>query len=237
MISGHLGWVRSLAFDPSNEWFATGSVDRTIKVSMTHSLPLLPQQLCLLFEQIWDLAKCCAGAEGGLKLTLTGHIHTIRGLAVSSRHPYLFSAGEDKLVKCMHAHHCLQSPSQCNLCVCGVGRLGLGVQQGDQALSRTPVGCVLYQCPSRAGPSGHRGQGLGGARVGHAHEASSPCAGRPHERSQLANHQRRGPPGDHWESRLYDQAVGPGSWAMHEHSDAAQEGHSQSNGQPQGERR
>jgi len=80
VISGHLGWVRSLAFDPSNEWFATGSVDRTIK--------------------IWDLAKCCAGAEGGLKLTLTGHIHSIRGLAVSSRHPYLFSAGEDKLVKC-----------------------------------------------------------------------------------------------------------------------------------------
>ncbi|KAJ1434486.1 WD40-repeat-containing domain protein [Ochromonadaceae sp. CCMP2298] len=80
VISGHLGWVRSIAFDPSNEWFVTGSVDRTIKV--------------------WDLAKCCAGAEGGLKLTLTGHIHSIRGLAVSSRHPYLFSAGEDKLVKC-----------------------------------------------------------------------------------------------------------------------------------------
>lgn len=80
VISGHLGWVRSIAFDPSNDFFATGSADRTIK--------------------IWDLAKCCAGAEGGLKLTLTGHIHTVRGLAFSPRHPYLFSAGEDKLVKC-----------------------------------------------------------------------------------------------------------------------------------------
>jgi len=80
VISGHLGWVRSIAFEPSNEWFVTGSADRTIKV--------------------WDLAKCCAGAEGGLKLTLTGHINTVRGLAVSSRHPYLFSAGEDKMVKC-----------------------------------------------------------------------------------------------------------------------------------------
>mmetsp|Transcript_12283 Transcript_12283/g.12683 ORF Transcript_12283/g.12683 Transcript_12283/m.12683 type:complete len:483 (+) Transcript_12283:19-1467(+) len=80
VVSGHLGWVRSIAFDPSNEWFATGSADRTIK--------------------IWDLAKCCAGAEGGLKLTLTGHISAVRGLAVSSRHPYLFSAGEDKMVKC-----------------------------------------------------------------------------------------------------------------------------------------
>jgi pleiotropic regulator 1 len=56
--------------------------------------------------QIWDLAKCCAGAEGGLKLTLTGHIHSIRGLAVSSRHPYLFSAGEDKLVKCAAILQC-----------------------------------------------------------------------------------------------------------------------------------
>lgn len=32
VISGHLGWVRSIAFDPSNKWFCTGSADRTIKV-------------------------------------------------------------------------------------------------------------------------------------------------------------------------------------------------------------
>lgn len=50
--------------------------------------------------QVWDLAKCAAGAEGGLKLTLTGHINAIRGLAVSPRHPYLFSGGEDKKVMC-----------------------------------------------------------------------------------------------------------------------------------------
>ena len=80
VISGHFGWVRSIAFDPTNEWFATGSADRTIK--------------------IWDFAKCVAGSEGGLKLTLTGHIGPVRGLAVSDRHPYLFSAGEDKQVKC-----------------------------------------------------------------------------------------------------------------------------------------
>ncbi|CAM9523311.1 unnamed protein product, partial [Chrysoparadoxa australica] len=80
VVSGHVGWVRSIAFDPGNEWFVTGSADRTIKV--------------------WDLAKCCAGAEGGLKLTLTGHINAIRGLAVSPRHPYMFSAAEDKKVLC-----------------------------------------------------------------------------------------------------------------------------------------
>ncbi|KAK0733608.1 WD40-repeat-containing domain protein [Lasiosphaeria miniovina] len=74
VISGHLGWVRALAIEPDNKWFASGAGDRTIK--------------------IWDLAS------GALKLTLTGHISTVRGLAVSPRHPYLFSCGEDKMVKC-----------------------------------------------------------------------------------------------------------------------------------------
>ncbi|KAL2889725.1 Pre-mRNA-splicing factor prp46 [Ceratocystis lukuohia] len=74
VISGHLGWVRSLAVEPDNKWFASGAGDRTIKV--------------------WDLAT------GGLRVTLTGHISTVRGLAVSPRHPYLFSCGEDKMVKC-----------------------------------------------------------------------------------------------------------------------------------------
>jgi len=74
VISGHLGWVRSAAVEPGNQWFATGAGDRVIK--------------------IWDLAS------GELKLSLTGHISTVRGLAVSARHPYLFSCGEDKMVKC-----------------------------------------------------------------------------------------------------------------------------------------
>lgn len=74
VISGHLGWVRSIAVEPENKWFVSGSGDRTIKV--------------------WDLAS------GQLRLTLTGHISTVRGLAVSPRHPYLFSCGEDKMVKC-----------------------------------------------------------------------------------------------------------------------------------------
>ena len=74
VMSGHLGWVRCVAVDPHNQWFATGAGDRIIK--------------------IWDMAS------GELKLSLTGHISPVRGLAVSHRHPYLFSAGEDKLVKC-----------------------------------------------------------------------------------------------------------------------------------------
>ncbi|XP_063983821.1 pleiotropic regulator 1-like [Diachasmimorpha longicaudata] len=74
VISGHQGWVRCCAVEPGNEWFATGSGDRVIK--------------------IWDLAS------GILKVSLTGHISSVRGLAVSRRHPYLFSCGEDGQVKC-----------------------------------------------------------------------------------------------------------------------------------------
>merc|ERR1719461_1323497 len=76
VISGHTGWVRSVAVDVSNEWFATGggAADRTIK--------------------IWDLAS------GTLRLTLTGHISDVRGLCVSKRYPLLFSVGSDKTVKC-----------------------------------------------------------------------------------------------------------------------------------------
>ena len=32
VIAGHLGWVRCCAVEPGNEWFATGSADRVIKV-------------------------------------------------------------------------------------------------------------------------------------------------------------------------------------------------------------
>lgn len=75
VINGHIGWVRCVEVDPvDNEWFATGSNDTSIKV--------------------WDLAS------GKLKLTLSGHVMTVRDLAISERHPYMFSASEDKTVKC-----------------------------------------------------------------------------------------------------------------------------------------
>ena len=39
-------------------------------------------------------------STGRLKVSLTGHVSSVRGLAVSKHHPYLFSCGEDKQVKC-----------------------------------------------------------------------------------------------------------------------------------------
>jgi len=74
VISGHTGWVRCVAVDPSNEWFATAGNDRMIK--------------------IWDLAS------GTLKLTLTNHVGTIRSIQISDRHPYMFTGAEDNEVKC-----------------------------------------------------------------------------------------------------------------------------------------
>lgn len=74
MISGHNGWVHSLAIDPSNCWFASGCRDGLIKV--------------------WDIAS------GRLRKTLTGHISGVRGLEVSHLYPYMFSCGDDKMVKC-----------------------------------------------------------------------------------------------------------------------------------------
>lgn len=79
VIAGLGGWVRCVAVDPSNEFFVTGSADRNITV--------------------WDLAS------GTRKLTLTGHISTVRGVVLSDRHPYLFSAGEDKKVMCWDLEH------------------------------------------------------------------------------------------------------------------------------------
>jgi pleiotropic regulator 1 len=106
VISGHYGWVRCLTVEPENQWFATGAADRLIKASVTEKsqkmirpclsvcLSVFVCFISLCFFKIWDLAS------GELKLTLTGHISAVRGLEVSTRHPYLFSASEDKTVKC-----------------------------------------------------------------------------------------------------------------------------------------
>jgi len=74
LTGSHLGWVRCIDVDVSNDFFVTGSADRTIK--------------------IWDLASC------DMKLTLTGHTNHVMGVKMSPRHPYLFSCCLDNTVKC-----------------------------------------------------------------------------------------------------------------------------------------
>ncbi|NXK66740.1 PLRG1 regulator, partial [Sylvietta virens] len=74
VISGHLDCVRGIAVEPGNEWFVTGSADRTIR--------------------IWDLAS------GELRLSLSAHTSTVRGVAVSARQLHLFSCGGHAELKC-----------------------------------------------------------------------------------------------------------------------------------------
>jgi pleiotropic regulator 1 len=65
---GHLCWVRSVAVEPGNKWFATGAGDHIIK--------------------IWNLVP------DELRLSVTGHNSTVNGLVVSFCRLYLFSCGE-----------------------------------------------------------------------------------------------------------------------------------------------
>lgn len=86
VISGHMGWVRCCTVEPGNEWFATGAVlgsDQTVFVFAGAADRVI---------KVWDLAS------GKLKVSLTGHVSVVRGLAVSARQPYLFSCGEDRQV-------------------------------------------------------------------------------------------------------------------------------------------
>lgn len=124
VISGHLGWVRSVAVEPGNKWFVSGAGDRVIKV--------------------WDLAS------GELKLSLTGHISTVRGLAVSPRHPYLFSCGEDKVCNIIM----LSSQSDFRSRLKDGKMLGPGGEQSDSTLSWASVWCLLSQPTSDTRRSG-----------------------------------------------------------------------------------
>lgn len=77
-LPSYCSWVRCVAVDPSNEWFATGSADRTIK--------------------IWDLAS------GQLKLTLTGHIEQVRAAGLGSGSAWRMCgtvSGHVALVRCL----------------------------------------------------------------------------------------------------------------------------------------
>ena len=62
VISGHLGWVRCIAVEPGNEWFATGSSDRTIKVLYLYVLLHIHVCSCLyadIIRKFWSEGFTC----------------------------------------------------------------------------------------------------------------------------------------------------------------------------------
>lgn len=104
-------------------------------------------EVCLSW-QIWDLAS------GKLKLSLTGHISTVRGVAISNRSPYLFSCGEDKQVKCWDLEYNKVKPDVTGRIYTLQFYTHIGfvdsVDSGDavlghQALPRTPQCCVWFR--------------------------------------------------------------------------------------------
>lgn len=72
-LSGHTGWIRSLAFAPSGTLLASGSTDQTVRV--------------------WD------AATGQLRATLSGHTGFIGGVAFSPDGATLASASRDGSVR------------------------------------------------------------------------------------------------------------------------------------------
>lgn len=71
--------VRSVAVDHGNEWFVTGSADRTIK--------------------IWDLAS------GQLRLTLTGHIEQVGRCGIRLRGVGQYSKKDSRVTEQVGREH------------------------------------------------------------------------------------------------------------------------------------
>lgn len=73
--AGTMGKVTALAVDRDNTWFGAGSSDGAVRA--------------------YDLAT------GRVKFTFASrHIGQVRAIAISALSPYMFTAGEDKLIKC-----------------------------------------------------------------------------------------------------------------------------------------
>ncbi|KAG8042540.1 hypothetical protein G9C98_005174 [Cotesia typhae] len=88
--------VNTPAATPSSA-VATSSASNTVAMPVKKAPLMLKPQ----WHPPWKLYRVISGHLGGkLKVSLTGHISSVRGLAFSHRHPYLFSCGEDRQVKC-----------------------------------------------------------------------------------------------------------------------------------------
>ncbi len=72
-LTGHEGWVRSVAVSPDGTWAASGSSDKTVK--------------------IWDLAT------GQCRATLEGHTGEVNSVAITPDRKRILSASDDKSVR------------------------------------------------------------------------------------------------------------------------------------------
>ena len=148
--------------DPGNEFFATGSADRTIKI-----WDLASGQLKLTLtghiEQVWPPARACTcecarmhdsasaakshppsacfARVGSLVLRLWLGVQ-VTGLALSPRHPYMFSCGLDKQVKCWDLEYNKVSPPSSLL-----GGPHTCVHGDTQAIAPSPAACVRAGSP------------------------------------------------------------------------------------------
>ncbi|KAJ3006059.1 UNVERIFIED_CONTAM: pre-mRNA-splicing factor prp46, partial [Siphonaria sp. JEL0065] len=90
--TGHLGWVRSIAVDPGNEWFATGAGDRTIADVKTQEAD--PQIITASSDstiKLWDFAALKSTC------TLTNPKKSVRALAINPNEYTFASASTDNI--------------------------------------------------------------------------------------------------------------------------------------------
>jgi len=85
VISGHMGWVRAIAVDPGNQWFATGAGDRVVKVRL---LSVYTRDKLMV-----DLGPGIRRVEAIVDWTYLYHPWTCR--VRSSPIPFLMCRGQD----------------------------------------------------------------------------------------------------------------------------------------------
>ena len=76
ILTGHTGWVWSVAVSPDGTWLASGSADKTVK--------------------LWDLAT------GECRATLTGHTDQIFSVAITPDGGHILSGGKDGTIRDWH---------------------------------------------------------------------------------------------------------------------------------------
>ena len=117
VISGHLGWVRCIAVDPTNEWFVTGAADRTIKVwglaTLQPHFTLEGHEKgvnCVDYFSGGDRPYLVSGADDNtVKVwdyqtkqcvqTMDGHTHNVATVCCHPELPIIMSGSEDGCIK------------------------------------------------------------------------------------------------------------------------------------------